>query len=89
LPCRCCIRGLPSRVALQWVPPMETGPFASLAQIRILLIPVGPIRRSAFEKYAGLVRSFEHIRLGDIPPDPREDKSAPAHPSICVKKNPF
>lgn len=54
---------------------MEASPFASLAQIRVLLVPVGNIRRSAFEKYAGLVRSFENIRLGDIPPDPREDKS--------------
>ena len=66
---------------------METSPFASLAQIRILLIPVGPIRRSAFEKYAGLVRSFAHIRLGDIPPDPREDKSAPARDLLCTKMN--
>lgn len=54
---------------------MDASPFASLAQLNILIIPVGPIRRSAFEKYAGLVQSFENIRLGDIPPDPREDKS--------------
>ncbi|KAF8334324.1 TRAPP II complex [Cantharellus anzutake] len=54
---------------------MDIGQFASIAQIRILLVPVGSIRRSAFEKYSGLVRSFEHIRLGDIPPDTREDKN--------------
>lgn len=54
---------------------MDGTPFASLAQIRILLVPVGTIRRSVFEKYSGLVRSIEHLRLGDIPPDPREDKS--------------
>lgn len=54
---------------------MDATPFASLAQIRILLVPVGSIRRSVFEKYSGLVRTLEHIRLGDIPPDPREDKS--------------
>ncbi|KAF8312015.1 hypothetical protein DL93DRAFT_2115414, partial [Clavulina sp. PMI_390] len=54
---------------------MDGTPFASLAQIRILLVPVGTIRRSVFEKYAGLVRSIEHIRLGDIPPDSRDDKN--------------
>ncbi len=62
---------------------MDVGPFASIAQIRILLVPVGSIRRSTFEKYAGLVRSFDHIRLGDIPPDAREDKSASDH-SACI-----
>ena len=54
---------------------MDGTNFASLAQIRVLLIPVGTIRRSVFEKYFGLVRSIEQIRLGDIPPDPREDRS--------------
>lgn len=55
---------------------MDGTPFASLAQIRILLLPVGSIRRSVFDKYAGLVRTLEHIRLGDVPPDQREDRSA-------------
>jgi hypothetical protein len=54
---------------------MDGSHFASLAQIRVLLLPVGAIRRSVFEKYSGLVRSIEQIRLGDIPPDPREDRS--------------
>src|ERR1700733_8808967 len=54
---------------------MDGAQFASLAQIRVLLLPVGTIRRSVFEKYAGLVRSIEQVRLGDVPPDPREDKS--------------
>lgn len=54
---------------------MDGTPFASLGQIRILLLPVGTIRRSVFEKYSGLVRTIEHLRLGDIPPDSREDKS--------------
>lgn len=55
---------------------MDGTPFASLAQIRILLVPVGTIRKSVFEKYSGLVKTIEHLRLGDIPPDSREDRSA-------------
>lgn len=54
---------------------MDGTPFASLAQIRILLVPVGTIRKSVFEKYSGLVKSIDNLRLGDIPPDSREDRS--------------
>lgn len=54
---------------------MEAPPFATLGHVRILLIPVGPIRKSTFDKWTALIRSFEHIRLDDIPPDPREDRA--------------
>ncbi|KAJ8078800.1 hypothetical protein AAF712_001246 [Marasmius tenuissimus] len=46
---------------------MDTHVFASLAQVRILLVPVGPISPDLFEKYASEIRSFDSIRLGDIP----------------------
>ncbi|CAE6441631.1 unnamed protein product [Rhizoctonia solani] len=54
---------------------METAPFATLGHVRILLIPVGPIRKPTFDKWTALIRSFEHIRLDDIPPDPREERA--------------
>ncbi|EJU05644.1 hypothetical protein DACRYDRAFT_113706 [Dacryopinax primogenitus] len=54
---------------------METLPFASLAQLNILIIPIGPIRASVFNHWASLIRSFTSIRLADIPPDPRQDRS--------------
>ncbi|KAG8684318.1 hypothetical protein FRC08_013753, partial [Ceratobasidium sp. 394] len=54
---------------------MEASPFATLGHVRILLVPVGPIRKSTFDKWTALIRSFEHIRLDDIPPDPREDRA--------------
>ncbi|KAG8710483.1 hypothetical protein FRC09_000112, partial [Ceratobasidium sp. 395] len=54
---------------------MEVPPFATLGHVRILLIPVGPIRKFTFDKWTALIRSFEHIRLDDIPPDPREDRA--------------
>jgi len=55
---------------------MDSHAFASLAHVRILLIPVGSIPQSAFEKYASDIRSFDSIRLGDIPPDEKDDKGA-------------
>ncbi|KAG8733709.1 hypothetical protein FRC11_003864 [Ceratobasidium sp. 423] len=54
---------------------MEAAPFATLGHVRVLLIPVGPIRKPTFDKWAALIRSFEHIRLDDIPPDPREERA--------------
>ncbi|KAG8925375.1 hypothetical protein FRC01_010290 [Tulasnella sp. 417] len=49
--------------------------FASLAQIKVLLLPVGKISQQSFEKWANLIRSFDHIRLDEIPPDTREGQS--------------
>ncbi|KAG6850996.1 hypothetical protein H0H93_004483 [Arthromyces matolae] len=54
---------------------MDTHAFASLAHVRILLIPVGSISRPSFEKYAAEIRSFESIRLGDIPADYKDERA--------------
>ena len=40
--------------------------FASLAQIKILLVPVGSIPRALFDQRAAEIRSFDSIPLGDI-----------------------
>jgi len=53
---------------------METHAFASLAHIRILLIPVGLIPQSSYEAYASEIRSFETLRLGEIPADTKDGK---------------
>ncbi|KIJ44069.1 hypothetical protein M422DRAFT_252562 [Sphaerobolus stellatus SS14] len=52
---------------------MEFPPFASLGTIQILIIPVGNVNEHSFKKWASLIRSFDTIRLGDIPPDSRDD----------------
>ncbi|RDB21392.1 hypothetical protein Hypma_011623 [Hypsizygus marmoreus] len=54
---------------------MDTHAFASLAHVRILLMPVGTITPSSFEKYAAEIRSFESIRLGDIPADHKDERA--------------
>jgi hypothetical protein len=51
---------------------MDTHIFASLAQLRILVIPVGTIPQSTFTRYAADIRSFESIRLGDLPENKHE-----------------
>ncbi|KAL0581718.1 hypothetical protein V5O48_000300 [Marasmius crinis-equi] len=54
---------------------MDTHVFASLAQVRILLVPVGPISPDLFEKYASEIRSFDSIRLGDIPEATNDERA--------------
>lgn len=53
---------------------MDTNTFASLAQVQILLVPVGAIPQATFEKYASGIRSFETIRLSDIPADHKDEQ---------------
>lgn len=53
---------------------MSSYAFASLAHIRILLVPVGAIPRDSFEAFATEVRAFDAIRLGDIPADLKGEK---------------
>ncbi|KAJ6496720.1 TRAPP II complex [Mycena vitilis] len=54
---------------------MDTHAFASLAQVRVLLVPVGTISRSTFNKYAAELRTFDAIRLGDIPADNKDERA--------------
>ncbi|ESK96998.1 hypercellular protein [Moniliophthora roreri MCA 2997] len=54
---------------------MDTHVFASLAQVRILLVPVGPISSHSFEKYASEITSFDSIRLGDIPEATNDERA--------------
>jgi len=53
---------------------MESSPFAALARLKVLIIPVGEISRAKFEEWATIVRGFESIPLFDIPPAMGEDK---------------
>ncbi|OCB84083.1 hypothetical protein A7U60_g8755 [Sanghuangporus baumii] len=49
--------------------------FASLAHIRVLLLPVGNVQRPTFERWAEEFREFEEIRLSDVPADSRDDRA--------------
>ncbi|CAK5277407.1 unnamed protein product [Mycena citricolor] len=54
---------------------MDSYAFASLAQVKILLVPVGGIPQTSFERYAAELRTFDSIRLGDIPADNKDEKA--------------
>ena len=53
---------------------MDTHVFASLAQIRILLVPIGTISQQTFEKYASEIRTFDAIRLADVAVEGNRDE---------------
>ncbi|GAA5969112.1 hypothetical protein JCM3765_002183 [Sporobolomyces pararoseus] len=62
--------------------------FTAPARIQILLVPVHPIKRSKFEKYAQLVTEFERVPLADVPPDRRGERaifsSSPTTPGYLL-----
>lgn len=45
------------------------------ARIRALLLPVGRIKRSRFLTFVDLLQQHSMVRLGDISPDTRADRS--------------
>ncbi|CAG8555401.1 15541_t:CDS:10 [Funneliformis mosseae] len=45
--------------------------FTAPARIRILLVPVHPIKAPTFHKHVQLVKNFNVVRLGDVTPDMR------------------
>lgn len=45
--------------------------FASVATIRVLLVPVQPIKRDLFAQHCELIRRFPRVSLRDVPVDPR------------------
>ena len=53
---------------------MNAHAFAALAHIRILVLPVGPIPRTTFEKHAAEIRTFDSIRLSDIPTGVKDER---------------
>jgi hypothetical protein len=63
---------------------MDNYAFASLAHVQILLLPIGSIPQPTFEKYAAEIRSFEAIRLGDIPADAKGERGAPFGLEYCL-----
>jgi hypothetical protein len=57
------------------------------ARIRVLLLPVGRIKRSRFLTYVELLQQQSLVRLGDISPDPRPDRSMLFHVNLPASAN--
>ncbi|TBU35870.1 TRAPP II complex [Dichomitus squalens] len=54
---------------------MESFAYGSLAQIRILLLPVGNIRRSTFDAWVQEINNTDTVRLGDLTTDVKDERS--------------
>lgn len=56
---------------------MAVDPFSPIApaRIRVLLVPAGKIKRSRFMTCVERLQPESSIRLGDVTPDPRPDRS--------------
>ncbi len=66
---------------------MELPSFASLARIRILLLPVGEIQQTTFKQWSLAISSLSDIKLSDVPPS-RDDKGS--HLSVqSSRSDPF
>ncbi|GAN03919.1 hypercellular protein [Mucor ambiguus] len=48
----------------------------SSCRVRVLLVPVSPIKKSTFYKYVELVKTFHLVRLGDVTPDLKKGANA-------------
>lgn len=57
------------------VEPLSPMDFIAPARIKAQLLPVGRIRRSRFLAFVDLLRQQSLVRLGDVSPDPRPDRS--------------
>lgn len=52
---------------------MDEQVFASLAQISLLIVPVGTIEQSTFAKWSAEIHKFDEIRLCDIPSGSKDE----------------
>jgi hypothetical protein len=76
------VQAMYGRIGLNKLIFMDTFAFASLAHFCILLVPVGAIPRTTYERLAAEIKSFESIRLKDILSDAKDERgglSTPHH----------
>ncbi|KAI8359399.1 TRAPP II complex [Mortierella sp. GBAus27b] len=54
---------------------MDAVNFTAAARIRVLLVPVGPIKRATFERHVRLLRQHTSVRLEEVWMGPRSENS--------------
>lgn len=52
-------------------------------RVRVLLVPVSPIKKSTFYKYVELVKTFNMVRLGDVTPDLKKGSNG-KNDNFCI-----
>jgi hypothetical protein len=60
---------------------MGVDPLSPVAPVRlnVLLLPVGRIKRSRFLSFAARLQAEKYVRLGDVSPDTRPNRSTLIH----------
>ena len=53
---------------------MDPQAVVSLAQVQVLLVPIGPIGKGTFDKWVSMIRGFDAVKLEDIPRGMRGEK---------------
>lgn len=76
------------------LPPLRTGsdvimgvdPLSPIAPVRLraLLLPVGKIKRSRFLSFAARLQAENVVRLGDVSPDARPNRSKIRFPELGI-----
>ncbi|KAF9427066.1 hypothetical protein BGZ94_005533 [Podila epigama] len=54
---------------------MDTVNFTAAARIRVLLVPVGPIKKATFERHAKMLRNHNSVKLEEVSMSPRTENS--------------
>ncbi|KAF8951603.1 hypothetical protein BGZ52_010731, partial [Haplosporangium bisporale] len=54
---------------------MDAVNFISAARIRVLLVPVGPIKKATFERHAKMLRNHNSVKLEEVSMGPRTENS--------------
>ncbi|KAG0346519.1 hypothetical protein BG004_001535 [Podila humilis] len=62
-------------VGQQLKPAMDAVNFIAAARIRVLLVPVGPIKKATFERHANMLRNHNSVKLEEVSMGPRSENS--------------
>ena len=57
----------------------------SSCRVRVLLIPVSPIKKSKFWSHVELVRKFSLVRLGDVTPNLHKGANGKVQTTVVYK----
>ena len=66
---------------------LDSFSFVAPARVKLLLVPVGRIKQSRFSNFVGRLQSNNVVRLGDISPTSRPNKSKLLFSFWCVDVN--
>ena len=61
---------------------MDAVNFTSAARIRVLLVPVGPIKKATFERHVKMLRQHNSVKLEEVWMGPRTENCKEADDTV-------